>query len=70
MQLVMSAQNEPLRSGNERSGQLPPIGVIVWVRAGGYSLMAYRDEQGVWRCAGSGEELRRVAEVEWRERGL
>jgi hypothetical protein len=61
----MSEQNKPLPSGDEGSGQLPPAGVVVWVRAGGYRLMAYRDEKGVWRCVGTGEELRGVTVVEW-----
>ena len=59
----MNAQKEPLRSGNENSGQLPPVGVVVWVRAGGYGMMAYRDENGVWRCVGSGKELKGVTVV-------
>jgi hypothetical protein len=59
----MNTQKETLRSANERSGQLPPIGVVVWVRAAGYGMMAYRDTNGVWRCVGSGKELKGVTVV-------
>jgi hypothetical protein len=61
----MNEQSEPLQNGNEGSGQLPPVRVFVWVRAGGYRMMAYRDEKGAWRSVGNGNELRGVTEVEW-----
>ena len=61
----MSGQNEPVRSGNLRTGQLPPVRAVVWVRAGGYRIMAYRDEKGAWRCVISRRELKGVNEVEW-----
>ena len=61
----MGREKESPRSGDEAGRQLPPIGVVVWVRAGGYRIMAYRDEKGAWRCVGTGVELKRVTEVEW-----
>ena len=66
----MNEENQPLEGRNERAGQLPPLKRVVWVRSGGYRLLAYRDDKEVWRCVGSGEELKRVTEVEWPDRGV
>jgi hypothetical protein len=57
-------QNEPLRSGCKESEGVPPAGLTVWVVAGGYRVMAFRDLKGVWRCIGDGAELKGVTRVE------
>ena len=61
----MNEQSEPLQNGNEGSGQLPPIGEVVWVQCEGYRTMAYRDAKGVWRNLGNGKELKGILRVEW-----
>ena len=64
----MTEQNAPLRSGCKECGEVPLTGVVVWVVAGGYRIMAYGDDKGVWRCVGDGAELNRVTRVECPER--
>jgi hypothetical protein len=63
----MIEQNQPLGNRNEENRQVPPLWKVVWVRAGGYRILAYRDDKGVWRSVGRGDELKRITEVEWPE---
>ena len=66
----MTEHNDPLPSGSEGSGQLPPIGEAVWVQCEGYRTMAYRDAKGVWRNLGNGKEIKGIVKVEWSARQL
>jgi len=63
----MTEQNQPLDNGKDKSGPIPvpPLWTIVWVRAGGYRILAYRDDKGVWRSVGRRDELKQITEVEW-----
>jgi hypothetical protein len=63
----MSEPDEPLPSGSEKSGELAPFGEKVWVQCENYRTMAYRDEGGVWRSAGTGKEVKGIIKVEWPE---
>jgi len=63
----MTEQNEPTRNKREAAGQLPPLGVAVWVQCEGYRTMAYRDAKGVWRNVGNGKEVKRILKVDWPE---
>ena len=65
----MTGQNEPLPGDSERTEQLPPIGVKVWVQCEGYRTMAYRDQEGVWRTLSNNKEMKGIIKVEWPEEG-
>ena len=61
----MTGRDEPLPSGSEGGGELPPLGQAVWVQCEGYRTMAYRDAKGVWRNVGNGQEVKGIIKVVW-----